>query len=109
MSLASLEYAPELEKYKLSNVRSNGRTLGTGAYGVVIELDMQGARCAGKQIHGVLMEQPGHVTEKFASECRLMSGLRHPHIVQFLGLWFQRVSKVQKWQVVEWADGCMCL
>ena len=35
-----------------------------------------------------------HMISKFASECRLMSTLRHPHIVQFLGVCYLPGSKL---------------
>ena len=55
------------------------------------EVEIPGAVCAAKKIHTEFLsigsrEDIRHVVSKFASECRLMSTLRHPHIVQFLGV-----------------------
>ena len=85
---------PQLERLLIPNARSTGRGLGGGAYGVVEELDINGALCAGKKIHDTLVD-PGNapdgvlmITKKYLQECQLMSGLRHPNVVQFLGVCF---------------------
>ena len=81
---------PDLESFVVPNVRPTGRELGRGAYGSVEEVEIPGAVCAAKKIHTEFLnigsrEDIGRIVSKFASECRLMSTLRHPHIVQFLG------------------------
>ena len=82
---------PDLSSFVVPNVRPTGRELGKGAYGSVEEVEIPGAVCAAKKIHTEFLsigsrEDIRHVVSKFASECRLMSTLRHPHIVQFLGV-----------------------
>ncbi len=76
----------------LPNVHPTGRTIGGGAYGTVEELDVDGLLCAGKRLHDVLVERGNYGTpsilKKFVEECSLLSNLRHPHIVQFLGICF---------------------
>ena len=55
---------------------------------------MGGTLCAGKRLHPELLnicnEQKGtqRIIKRFIEECSLMSKLRHPRIVQFLGLCF---------------------
>ena len=48
--------------------------------------------CAGKRIHESLIEQGNfgaeNIVSKYVEECQLMSDLRHPHLVQFLGVSF---------------------
>ena len=83
---------PELRPFVLSNVRLTGTRIGGGAYGKVEEIVM-GA--AAKTIYDFLQEGddatatelPKAVTE-FVRECQLMSTLRHPNVVQFLGVAF---------------------
>ena len=79
----------------LSNVRLTGTTIGAGAYGSVEEVAIPGAICAAKKIHDFLHDtsQVGQTeirkaTTQFVRECQLMSTLRHPNIVQFLGVCF---------------------
>jgi len=83
----------------VANVQPTGKELGTGAYGSVEEVEIPGATCAAKRIHEILLRTGGvdgvkNITEKFVQECRLMSSLRHPHIVQFLGVCFLPGSRL---------------
>ena len=82
---------PDLASFVVPNVQPTGRELGKGAYGNVEEVEIPGAVCAAKKIHTEFLnigsrEDISYMISKFASECRLMSKLRHPHIVQFLGV-----------------------
>ena len=82
---------PDLAPFVVPNVRPTGRELGKGAYGSVEKVEIPGAVCAAKKIHTEFLnvgssEDVSHIISKFASECRLMSTLHHPHIVQFLGV-----------------------
>ncbi len=79
-----------LEEYHLRGWREIGRELGRGSYAAVVEVDYKGLRCAGKKIYRVLYEQGvGNLVSRFEEECRLLSQLRHPHVVQFLGIYFE--------------------
>ena len=86
---------PELRPFLLSNVRLTGTRIGAGAYGSVEEVAIPGAICAAKKIHDVFQhrseipdEEILKASTQFVRECQLMSTLRHPHIVQFLGVCF---------------------
>lgn len=83
---------PELKSLLLQDVKRTGKQLGKGSYGAVEELRVGGAVCAGKKLHEDLID-PGNegvrcMLERFASECQLMAQLRHPHVVQFIGVCF---------------------
>ena len=77
---------PELRPYVLSDVQLTGTTIGHGAYGSVEEVAVPVCGAA-KTVHDLLLGSP-KITSQFAEELKLMSTLRHPNIVQFLGLCF---------------------
>ena len=90
-----MENYPALQQFLIPSVRPTGKILGNGAYGEVVEAKIPGAVCAVKKIHGfferedamwVDREMVEENRRKFVKECELMSRLRHPHIVQFLGV-----------------------
>ena len=68
------------------------RELGHGSYATVLELEYMGLKCAGKKIHEMLLRQGGasYTVRRFEEECRLLSQVRHPNVVQFLGVHFQQ-------------------
>ena len=77
---------PELRPYVLSGVQLTGTKIGHGAYGSVEEVAVPVCGAA-KKVHDLLLGSP-KITFQFAEELQLMSTLRHPNIVQFLGLCF---------------------
>ena len=82
--------------YRLSDVRVTDRELGHGSYATVLELDYLGLKCAGKKIHELLqqLDDSRYIIHRFEEECRLLSQVRHPNIVQFLGVYFQQGVQV---------------
>ena len=77
-----------LERYKLNNVYETGIEIGRGSYATVVELEYKGLRCVGKKIHQVLYQgQESIHLSRFEEECKLLSQLSSPHIVQFLGVY----------------------
>ena len=87
---------PGLRLYILSNVRLTGISIGSGAFGSVEEVAIPGAICAAKTICDFFLRlfqdtaqvSDNNIATQFIRECQLMSTLRHPHIVQFLGVCF---------------------
>ena len=101
MSEDLLRDYPELRPFVLSDVQFTGTRIGGGAYGRVDEVAIT-VSAAAKTIYNALQESDGSgrdnevpkaVTE-FVRECQLMSTLRHPHIVQFLGVCFVQGSRL---------------
>ena len=87
------DFPEGLRPFLLTNVRPTGTEIGVGAYGSVKEVAIPGAICAAKTIHSILRDRSlipeGDIPRaetQFLQECQLMSTLRHPNIVQFLGL-----------------------
>lgn len=92
LPLANNRDVPELKDYLLEDVTSTGKRLGTGAFGTVVEVTVGGTLCAGKKLHIALLDPEDEgmqrMVDRFVSECKLMSKVRHPNIVQFMGLCF---------------------
>ena len=90
--LQALRNHPNLQRLLIADARPTGRQLGAGSYGSVEELEVSGVVCAGKKIHETLIEQGNvgaeNIASRYVEECQLMSDLRHPHLVQFLGVCF---------------------
>ena len=79
------------DNFKLDGVTVTERELGHGSYATVLELEYLGLKCAGKKIHRVLLNQGNmsYTVRRFEQECCLLSQVRHPNIVQFLGFFYQ--------------------
>ncbi|CAI8054211.1 MDIS1-interacting receptor like kinase 1 [Geodia barretti] len=84
---------PGLRPFVLSDVHRTGTRIGGGAYGKVDEVVVS-VGAAAKTIYPILQEGDATTAElpkaatEFVRECQLMSTLRHPNIVQFLGVAF---------------------
>ena len=62
---------------------------------MVLRVEYRGLKCAGKQLYPVLYEQGlGDIVRRFEGECRLLAQMRHPNIVQFIGVYFEEGSRV---------------
>ena len=61
--------------------------LGSGAYGQVCRATLDELPCAAKLLHAILLDpdRPRNRT-LFEQECRFVSEIRHPNIVQYLGV-----------------------
>ena len=78
---------PGLRPFVLFDAQLTGTNIGCGAYGTVDEVALPVAAAA-KTIHPVLQGGLSKAASEFVRECQLMSTLRHPNIVQFLGVAF---------------------
>ena len=72
--------------------------LGSGAYGVVYKVTVDGKKCIAKKLHNILIHAVKHyprgqddtIIRKFHNECRIMSQLKHPNVVGFVGVHYGR-------------------
>ena len=77
-----------------------GKERGRGCYGAVYEVRLHGMPCIAKRLHDILVgrgrEEPIGMAERraaierFREECVLLSSLRHPNVVQFMGVHYGR-------------------
>ena len=95
-------FQESLKEFVLDDIeRPEGKpeAIGEGSYAVVIPLHFRGLKCAGKKLscggYGITASNQERLKmiERFQKECKLLSGLKHPNIVQFLGLHVDHVEK----------------
>ena len=72
--------------------------LGVGSYGAVYKAKCDQLPCCAKILHPVLFQtnDPGsrRILEQFEQECDFLSSIRHPNIVQYLGVCRDRDSRL---------------
>ena len=73
--------------------------LGRGADATVYAVEWNGTVCAAKRLHEILLEDesPGGADKfirNFEAECLTWSNLRHSSVVQFLGVYLERSSRL---------------
>ena len=84
----------ELKDVTLKGVVVLNEKLGRGSYGSVFTVKYNGRVCAAKKIHPILTDEEVSAADKqaikndFIRECLCCSSIRHPNIVQFLGVFF---------------------
>lgn len=89
----------ELSRYIIDELEGleEGVRKGSGSFGSVYKVRVNGMPCIAKRLHDILDHRqatsasPGSATratiqERFRNECLLLSRIRHPNIVQFLGV-----------------------
>ena len=88
----------QLKGLTLKEVVPLNKKLGRGAYGSVFTVKYRGVVCAAKKIHSILVDDDVSVEQKqaikrdFVRECVYCSGIRHPNIVQFIGVYYSEDS-----------------
>ena len=78
----------------LNRIKETGEEIGSGSFARVFEVDYYGTVCAAKQVHSILVcgvntEDYEQVKYNFLRECKQCAELRHPKIVQFLGVYYK--------------------
>ena len=96
------------------------KEINRGCYGAVYEVRLHGLPCIAKRLHDILVgrgreervseEDKRTVTSRFRVECELLSGLRHPNVVQFVGVHYGRdeadISLIMEYMHMD-LDQCM--
>ena len=90
------------EEFEIKSVEglSERKEKGRGCYGAVYEVRVHGVPCIAKRLHDILVGRRGEepvdeqqragIIQKFRDEVNLLSRLRHPNVVQFLGVHYGR-------------------
>ena len=65
--------------------QSEDSLLGTGSYGNVVKAKLDDLACAAKILHQVIFTGKS-IVSRFDQECTILRDLKHPNIVQFLGM-----------------------
>jgi len=94
--MASQDVLDQLKHLTLEDVLLN-KELGHGAYGKVFTVKHLGLPCAAKEIHshlldGVSPEEKKAIKDGFLREFYHSSLIRHPNIVQFMGIYYAKQS-----------------
>ena len=100
-----VEFASYVLTKGLIDERESTR-IGSGAYGTITKIKYCGTPCAAKEIHTALLpeivnstvpstssdELDSVIVERFCAEIKLLSEIRHPNFVRFVGVYFRDVS-----------------
>ena len=91
--MASLAIAQNFAALKIYDLQRKDRKLGSGAFGTVYEVEWNGTACAAKFMHDIFKEILSEEEKQtfitaFVKECATWAALRHPQIVQFLGIYY---------------------
>ncbi len=66
------------------------KPLGSGAYGIVCTAKYDRLPCAAKLLHPTFLVPGNWAVDRFMQECSFLASLKHPHVVQFLGVHTER-------------------
>ena len=92
--MSKMASGESVQDFVLKGVTSLDRKeIGRGAYGKVYAVKYCETICAAKEIHSILIEDVGEaerrpIIQSFLKECRQCSMLRHPNVIQFLGVYY---------------------
>jgi len=80
---------------------TNRKELGQGSYGRVYTIEYHETICAAKEIHPISLQglreaEMVRTVESFMRECRQWSKLRHPNVIQFLGVYYGSVTAMRR-------------
>ena len=96
------------ESVTVTEVVDLNHEIGRGSYGVVKKVSLHGTVCAAKVIHEILLtggvEDKNKPVQDFILECYKCSTLRHPNLVQFLGLYYPDKTAKIPWLIMEKLD-----
>ena len=113
--MAAMAGSDELSVYLLEDIQGlevgaveEERRAGAGSYGYVFQVTVGGVQRIAKKLHSnftnpsqVSAVERENITSKFRNECVILSKLRHPNIVQFIGVHYGRRGKADLTLIME--------
>ena len=98
-SIRPPSFSSRFQGLLITNLVFTDVKLGRGADATVYAVEWNGTVCAAKRLHEILLEDesPGGADKfirNFETECLTWSKLRHPGVVQFLGVYLERSSRL---------------
>lgn len=79
------------------------RRIGRGSFGEVFHAQWAGTEIAVKKLPKHMLANQKFL-EDFAQEISIMAGLRHPNVIQFLGV---AVDKASLYMLTEWGENLL--
>ena len=87
--MASQIRAQQLFRYRSFHINKS-QPLGHGSYGAVYKAKCDQLPCAAKVLHPTILDPldpgAGKIMQRFQQECAFLENIRHPNIVQYLGM-----------------------
>ena len=81
--------AGQLFRYRSFHINKS-QPLGHGSYGAVYKAKCDQLTCAAKVLHPTILDPldpgAGRIMDRFRQECAFLESIRHPNIVQYLGM-----------------------
>ena len=81
--------AGQLFRYRSFHINKS-QPLGHGSYGAVYKAKCDQLTCAAKVLHPTILDPldpgAGKIMDRFSQECAFLESIRHPNIVQYLGM-----------------------
>ena len=87
--MAAQVRAVQLFRYRSFHINKS-QPLGHGSYGAVYKAKCDQLTCAAKVLHPTILDPldpgAGKIMDRFRQECAFLESIRHPNIVQYLGV-----------------------
>ena len=87
--MAAQVRAGQLFRYRSFHINKS-QPLGHGSYGAVYKAKCDQLTCAAKVLHPTILDPldpgAGKIMQRFEQECAFLESVRHPNIVQYLGM-----------------------
>ena len=89
--MASQKYQSQQQVFRYKDFHINkSQSLGNGSYGAVYKAKCDQLPCAAKVLHPTILDPTdsgaSKIMRRFEQECIFLQNIRHPHIVQYLGM-----------------------